>query len=94
LEFFGERILTQKLLIKNLVSISSTSYPRVFQTKVLFCQNVTKEKAALLYEKFLRKMLMKLTPEDLRERRKKSRSTEKLVGLTPELNPIKTKVFI
>jgi len=36
---------------------------RIFHTKVLFCQNITREKLrkALLYEKFVRKMLMKLT---------------------------------
>jgi len=46
------------------VSISSTFYTCVYYTKVLFCQNITREKLrkALLYEKCLRKMLMKLIP--------------------------------
>jgi hypothetical protein len=39
-------------------------YARIFCTKILFCQNVTREKLrkALLYKKCVRKMLMKLTP--------------------------------
>jgi len=45
-------------------SISSTFYALVFCTKVLFCQNVTREKKseALLHKKRERKMLMKLKP--------------------------------
>jgi hypothetical protein len=37
----------------------------VFHTKVLFCQNVTREKLyeALSYKKHALKMLMKLTPQ-------------------------------
>jgi len=50
-------------------SISSTFYGRIFHTKVLFRQNITREKhrhlwkKALLYKKRAHKMLMKLTPD-------------------------------
>jgi len=44
-----------------LMSISSTSYARIFCTKVLFSSYVLAKKA-LSYKKFARKMLMKLTP--------------------------------
>ncbi len=45
----------------HLVSISSTFYARVFCTKVLFSSYILAKKA-LLYEKRVRKMLIKLTP--------------------------------
>jgi len=56
------------LLFFNLLSISSTFYARLFANifcaKILQSQNLTRENLleALLYEKFERKMLMKLTP--------------------------------
>jgi len=56
-----------KLRMGNQESISSTFYARIFCTKLLFCQNVTRKmlRKALLCEKRACKMLMKLTPSPM-----------------------------
>jgi hypothetical protein len=65
--FVGETDFTKLLALGHWWSISSTFYGRIFHTKVLFRQNITREKhrhlwkKALLYEKRAHKMLMKLT---------------------------------
>ncbi len=49
----------------NLRSISSTFYMRIFHTKVLFYQNVTREKLREAKKSRAHKMLMKLTPSEV-----------------------------